>query len=271
MPQAWPSYLCSGNIESAGARLVALASRSAFGFLRELGERQRAHDVTLLRLLARLVVHRPVVLRAGDHLASRRSSRPRARPPTTARRSCAARRPSKPAPVPTLPGPRAAVAEVDGDDVVGLSREHPGRSLHGAAAELQLDDVRVVAVAGGRVAMPPSFAAVAGLMNAAFSHVILRERLRQLLQPAVVREAAVADARVGPEHDLEPAARPAASEPAPSRRPRPSPASAANAVPATTPSWSARFQRRSKSRLAGLRLPVARARSRRPSARSPRR
>ena len=94
--------LVLGEHREAGTRLLAsLAQRVRV--LRELGERQRPHDVPLLRLLARLVVDRPVVLRARDHRAVSpvfATSRPAEDHGASLVRSAYA---EKPVPVPTCP------------------------------------------------------------------------------------------------------------------------------------------------------------------------
>ena len=87
-------------------------------------------------------------------------------------------------------GAPAAVAEVHGHGVVGW----PGTTQAGAerrrARQAQLDDV-VRAAAVCSVRTRPSCRAVFGLRSAALSQVSLVSGLGQLLQPAVVGEAAV--------------------------------------------------------------------------------
>ena len=72
----------------------------------------------------------------------------------------------------------------------------------------------------------------------------LRQRLRQFLQPGVVREAAVVDARIGTEHDFEPAGSRCRRR-AERRQPAASPSSARTRVFGITPSCSHCRQSRS--------------------------
>src|SRR4051812_26090243 len=88
----------------------------------------------------------------------------------------------------------AAVAVEHRDRVVGMSRNDRDRQLGEVAAIAQLDQVSVLEplLLGSRHAHPR-----------ARVPRDLRDRLGQLLQPAVVREAAIPDGRVGAENDLE--------------------------------------------------------------------
>src|ERR1017187_2187486 len=91
-------------------------------------------------------------------------------------------------------GARAPVAEVQRHDVVGLAGENPGGRREGRARRGDGDEVLVLPAEPVR------------RREAHVRRVVpreLRERLRNLLQPAVVREAAVEDAGIGSKDDLE--------------------------------------------------------------------
>ena len=102
---------------------------------------------------------------------------------------------------------RAAVAEMHRHAVVGMADDGEQRAADRAAAELQLDDVgddlAVLAALNDGVSDALSFSRG----RRADEHRVVpgqpRDRLRQLLQPAVVGEAAVEDRRVVAEGDLE--------------------------------------------------------------------
>ena len=84
--------------------------------------------------------------------------------------------------MPTLPARRAPVSQENRDRSLGLPRHDPGRNLHGFAAITQLDDVFVLdtePACQGR-------AQERGIVPGEFG-----QRLGQLLEPAVIGEAAV--------------------------------------------------------------------------------
>ena len=92
-------------------------------------------------------------------------------------------------------GARAAVAEMKRQRVGRVPGRNPHRDAQRVVALPQLDDVAADErqARGGR--RPDQRGVVPGELG---------ERLRQLLQPGVVGEAAVVDARIGPEDDFEP-------------------------------------------------------------------
>src|SRR5664280_1864444 len=89
---------------------------------------------------------------------------------------------------------RAPVAEMQRHDVVGLAGEDPHRGRERGARCGDGDEVLVLHAEPFR----RREAQVRGVVPRE-----LRERLRNFLEPAVVREAAVEDAGIGPEDDLE--------------------------------------------------------------------
>ena len=91
-------------------------------------------------------------------------------------------------------GAAAAVAEEHRDRLGRVAGHDEDRHPHRVAAVAELDDVAVTQAALVGQALGNPRGRVPGQ---------LRERLRQLLQPAVVREAAVPDGGIGPEDDLE--------------------------------------------------------------------
>ena len=101
---------------------------------------------------------------------------------------------STPTPLPTRPAQRPAEAEVERHDVGRLARLDEDRQLDALPVRRDLHDVLVLEAEplgrGGR----DDRGVVPGQ---------LAERLRELLEPAVVREAAVEERRVGPEDGLE--------------------------------------------------------------------
>ena len=95
-------------------------------------------------------------------------------------------------------GLAAAVAEEDGDGLARVTADAEDRHPRGVAAITQLDDVAVaqaVLIGERRAAARPSA-----------SQVTFVSGFGQLLQPAVVGEAAVPHRGIRPEDDLEPAA-----------------------------------------------------------------
>ena len=187
-------------------RLVAFVHRLRIAD--ELVERDRADHAAAF--------HQVVILRARERIRARRcvDELDAARRTTSASavRSALA---LKPAPVADVAGARAAVAEVHGDAVVGVAGDREQRAADRAAAIAQLDDVAddlsVLAALQRRRARRLERR---GRRRADERGVVpgqLGERLRQLLQPAVVGEAAVEDGRVGAEDDLERRRRPAAA------------------------------------------------------------
>ena len=156
-----------------------------------------------MRLLVRGRLHRPVVLGARDAggLAGLHDLEPARRPGGLARaQGVGVEADTRPHPARAPP----AEAEVHGHGAVGVAGEDPQRGLHGPAAELQLGHLGEVPA---RRLLGPHPAEGGGRLRADEGHVVprdLRERPRQLLQPAQVREAAVEDGGVGAERDLEP-------------------------------------------------------------------
>ena len=95
-------------------------------------------------------------------------------------------------------GQTPAVAEKHRDGLRGMAGDPEHGHARGVAAIAQLDHVAVAQ------------AAFPGELRADPRRRVprdLRQRLGQLLEPAVVREAAVPDRRIGPEDDLEPSLR----------------------------------------------------------------
>jgi hypothetical protein len=89
---------------------------------------------------------------------------------------------------------RSAVAQMHRDCVIGMSRLNPDRAGHFAASYFELNHVH----AGEAFALGHLGADQDGIVPSQ-----LRHRLRQFLQPAIVRELAVVDRGIAAEIDFE--------------------------------------------------------------------
>ena len=111
---------------------------------------------------------------------------------------------------------RPPVAQRDNDRVIGEARLDVGGPDQLPAVHRQLDDVRILpALVEGREVLPGHLLKAVGravdpeLLREPGAHedrivpADLRDRIRALLEPAVVREAAVVDPRVRDKADLE--------------------------------------------------------------------
>ncbi len=142
---------------------------------------------------------------------------------------------------------RAAVTEVQRRDIVRMAGDGEHRALHGSAAIANLDDrtVNLPALAAREVGARAS-ADACHRCRADEHRVVpreMRERLRQLLQPAVVVEAAVEDRRIGPERDLDTAGGGGGVAPNAAIGPAGVIVRVGRAVFAITPSWTVRRQK----------------------------
>src|SRR5690606_18634295 len=89
----------------------------------------------------------------------------------------------------------ATVAELERDRVVGVARQDVDGGGEAGVAEGDLDEVSAGHAEG---------LGAAGAQHGGVAPADLRERMRELLEPAVVGEAAVVDARGGLEMELDP-------------------------------------------------------------------
>ena len=98
----------------------------------------------------------------------------------------------------------ATITQLQFDCILGLPRDDPHRRAHCAAVQSDLDDVGIdVAAAQANSGIEPQSVCRGGTQIGGVVPGELGERLGQLLQPAVVGEPAVEQARVGPEHEFQ--------------------------------------------------------------------
>src|SRR5205823_10274724 len=103
------------------------------------------------------------------------------------------------------PGVMPAITEMQSRGTVGMARNDPERNAQSPPAILQIHLNRS-ALVDHRVALAIVPAGVARRLRTDEQHVVphdFRLRLRQLLQPGVVRETAVVDRRIGTETELD--------------------------------------------------------------------
>ena len=107
---------------------------------------------------------------------------------------------------PNLPAASPAVAQVDGDGAVGVTRHDPDGRAHRRIAETQLDDVRVKAAVLAAVGVAAEGdAQFQGRGRAEDGRIVPGnggDRLGHFLEPAVVGKATVVDCRVRLENEL---------------------------------------------------------------------
>jgi hypothetical protein len=186
------------GIQRDGARRRLVVRAHGSGIADELVARDRAHHPAAF--------HQVVVLRAGERELLAGACDLDARP----ERQRVGRADGvgvEPGAAGDAPAARAPVAEVHGDAVVRMADDLEQRAADRAAVMLQLDDVGDdLAVLAALERRRFGGAELRGRRGAGQHRVVPRQPcgpLRQLLQPAVVGEAAVEDRRVVAEGNLQ--------------------------------------------------------------------